>query len=212
MHEGRRRVLGLLVVLLASLGVDVGGGWTSASPILAAEPPELVRRLFDEGIVVFEELGSASSTNQRVIGYVIFDPPPERVFRLLTQTGRQAEFRPELQAVETVAWFEHGNVDEHRIRIVFHSVAYRIRYRWDEKAGRISWELDPDFENDLEHLEGSWELYALEDGRTLGRIGTVVDVGPAVPSFLEDFITRNNLPETIERCRRWVNSDGRERA
>ena len=49
----------------------------------------------------------------------------------------------------------------------------------------------------------------MKNGATLGRSGTSVDVGPAVPAFLQDWISRKNLPRTMERVRLWVNSDGK---
>ena len=48
----------------------------------------------------------------------------------------------------------------------------------------------------------------MEDGRTLGRSGTSVDVGSAVPAFLQDWLTRKKLPQTMERVRLWVDSGG----
>ena len=41
--------------------------------------------------------------------------------------------------------------------------------------------------------------------------GTSVDVGPAVPAMLQDWITRKNVPETMKRVQRWVESDGSDR-
>ena len=72
----------------------------------------------------------------------------------------------------------------------------------------MDWELDPHFDNDLAGLVGFWEFYPLEDGRTLGRSGARVDVGPAVPASLQDWITRKNLPQSMEHVRQWVDSGG----
>jgi len=44
--------------------------------------------------------------------------------------------------------------------------------------------------------------------RTLGRFATAVDVGDALPAFLQEAVTRRTLARTLERCRRWVNADG----
>ena len=53
-----------------------------------------------------------------------------------------------------------------------------------------------------------WELYELDEKRTLARFGTALEVGPALPTFLQDMVTRSKLPASIEHCRKWVNSDG----
>ena len=88
---------------------------------------------------------------------------------------------------------------------------YHLRYRLDPVAQRIAWELDDRYENDLGLVEGFWDLYAMDDARTLGRFGTRVDVGPAIPAFLQDWLTRNKIPTTMENARLWINSRGRYR-
>ena len=57
-------------------------------------------------------------------------------------------------------------------------------------------------------MTGFWEFYPTEDGGTLGRAGNSISVGARVPAFLQDWITRKNLPKTMNRVRRWVNSGG----
>ena len=94
------------------------------------------------------------------------------------------------------------------MRIMFFDLTYRIRYQIDFDIGLISWKLDPDFENSLQALEGFWELYQLDDQRTLARFGTALEAAPALPAFLQDMVTRSKLPNSIEHCRKWVNSDG----
>jgi hypothetical protein len=91
---------------------------------------------------------------------------------------------------------------------MFIGIRYRLRNHWDPAHRRISWELDPEFENDLRRVDGSWELFALDASRTLGVLTTKVEVAAGMPSFLQDYVTRKNLPGTLERCRHWVDADG----
>jgi hypothetical protein len=87
-------------------------------------------------------------------------------------------------------------------------LVYRLRHRLDREAARLSWELAPGFESPLRRVEGFWELFALEGGRTLGRFGSVVDVGPALPRSFQGVLTRRTVERSVESCRRWVDSDG----
>jgi hypothetical protein len=191
----------LLAAAPAAAQEDLDG-----AAILAQLPSDLREHLLAQKVVL---VARAESSTQSAQGYVIFEQPVERVFRLLSQTERQLEYRPELEAIETVAPLDDGTLDEHRIRILFLEVRYRLRNHRDEAHRRISWELDSAFENDLRRVEGSWELHALDARRTLGLFRTTVEVGSGIPSFLQDYLTRKNLPGTLERCRRWVDSDGR---
>jgi hypothetical protein len=99
-------------------------------------------------------------------------------------------------------------LDEHHMKILFARVDYRLRHHFDWEGGRSWWELDPSFANDLSEVEGFWELHELDAARTLARFGSRVVVGPALPLWLQEVATRKNLPATLERARRWVDSNG----
>ena len=181
----------------------------SAEDILAAQPRDVVDRLMSENMLVLEQIQAKGPLRGGIISaYVLFDQPVDRVYRLLAQSTRQSEFRPELTRIETVETGPHGQVDEQQLKILFQHYVFRIAYQLFPEQRRIEWNLDERFDNDLARLTGFWALYAMEDGRTLGRSGTSVDVGPAVPAVLQDWITRKNVPETIRRVRMWVNSGG----
>jgi hypothetical protein len=208
MARAVRRAAVALVLALPAASQGPAPAQTAAA-ILASHPPTLVARLMREKVVIVgngETKGGAPGA--MLTALVIFEQPRDRALRLLAQTARQSEYRPELKRVETVERDENTTVDEHRMRIMLMQIDYRVRTRYDLEHGRISWKIDPDFENDLEDLEGSWELYALAEKRTLGRFGTRVSIGPALPIWVQEYATRQNLPQTMERMRRWVDSNG----
>lgn len=182
-------------------------GATDGESLLAGEPPELVARLRDTGLVVLEEV-AGSGADSFVVAYVLFDRPRTRAMALVTDPSRQTEWRPDLTAVETVERLPEGRVDEVSMRILFRDLTYRVRYRKDPGSGRIEWQLDPRFDNDLRRFEGFWEFFELPEGRTLGRFGTLVDAGALVPSFMQRDLTRRSVVQTLENCRHWVDSDG----
>jgi hypothetical protein len=197
-------ILGLVAGGAGAPATDVaaGGDLLPGNVLLRKEPGELVERLLREKIFVLDEPG------EMVRAYVLFDRPVDRVYALLSETARQGEFRSELGGLATVARLPDGHVDEQHIRILFADVSYRLRYRLDPERRRILWRLDPGSEGRMRRVEGSWELYEMDADRTLGRFATLVDVGDALPAFVEEAVTRKTLPRTLERCRRWVDADG----
>ncbi len=174
----------------------------AAQSILSEQPSDVVEELFEEKVVLLTGEGAY------VEALVIFEQPKKRALRLLAQTGRHAEFRPELERVETIRSGRSVSVDAHRMKVVFMTIDYRLLSRFDWKNARISWELDPDFENGVRALEGYWQMHELEPQRTLALFGSRVDVGPALPLWLQEAATRKNVPEAVERVRRWVDSNG----
>jgi hypothetical protein len=189
-----------------------GAAGSEAAEILAHQPEALVERLFEDKEVVLQKVKTGPALpDDFFVAFVLFDVPVENAYRMLAQTSRQVEFRPDVRSIETVARPASGPVDEHRLRILFLDVRYRLRYQMDPAHHTMRWDLDPSFDNSLARVEGFWELYPLDAERTLARFGAVVDVGPALPRSLESWVTRKNLPRTIDRARRWVDSGGRYR-
>lgn len=179
----------------------------SAEQVLRQQGAALRRRLVEARVVILDESDGAEPDGY-VRALVLFAQPRRRTLRLLSQTARQGEFRPELKRVESQGWSESVAVDTHHMKIMFMAIDYRLRTHFDWEGGRIWWELDPSFHNQLESVEGFWELFALDGHRTLGRFGTRVSVGPALPAWLQDYATRKNLPQTMDHVRRWIDSDG----
>jgi hypothetical protein len=142
---------------------------------------------------------------------VLFEQPYPLVLRLLAATARQTEYRPELQRLRVVEASERGDVAEYQVRFLLTTLRYRTRNAWDPETGRVWWTLDPGYPNDLAALDGLWELLPLGERRTLGRFTSRIDVGPALPGFLQELATRRRLPEAMELARRWVDSGGRWR-
>lgn len=198
-----------LLVLLAWPTAAVAED-SPAERVLAEQPRELVSRLRDEGVVVLEDVANPHA-HEFVIAYVSFQRPRREVVDLMVQSQRQTEYRPELREVKLIEESGHQRVDEYRMKIMFTSLVYRVRYQRDPETDRIDWSLDPEFDNDLRRLDGFWEFFAWGDGRTLGRFGSIVDVGPAVPRFIQNGMARRTVVRTVANVRHWIDSGGRWR-
>jgi hypothetical protein len=201
-------------VVLVGAWLGLGGaaqapaGPPSCEAYLAAVSTELQQRLQRERIAL---LPSDPAKPGVVQGLVLFSQPYTQVWELLNQTARQREYRPEVTQIETLERFPDGVVDEHRIRILFMRLTYHLRYRFEPAAWHIEWALDPRFENGVEQIAGTWDLMDMKGDRTLGKFGTTVRVGAALPRALQDAVTRKKVPETLENVRQWVDANGRWR-
>jgi hypothetical protein len=201
----------LAVLLVGAIPAPAGSSppaSDTAANILDGQSERVVKRLMKEKLVVLRPASTGDGADGYVRALVVFAQPRRRTLRLLSQTARHDEFRPELKRVRSLQWSDAGTVDEHRMKFMFMQIDYRLRTHFDFEAGRIWWELDPDFQNDFRTIEGFWELFEMDPGQTLGRFGTRVDVGPTLPIWLQDYATRKNLPKTLERVQRWVDSNG----
>jgi hypothetical protein len=222
MEAHRTKRCGVVRGIFRAQLIAVGASLAMASDAASQPPSELARAasivnalpadqrttLFDEKLVL---LSRAEDADAGLEALVIFAKPPERVYRLLSQTERAREYRPDLKSVNTVERNTDGPIDEQRMRILFHDIVYCLQFRLNPEARGITWELASGFHHDLDRADGFWRLHPLPDGRTLGHFGSKVNVGPAIPVFFQELVTRHKLPATIDRTRRWVDSDGKDR-
>jgi hypothetical protein len=204
---------GALLALLAAAGAEGQAALplqrpASAQALLAAQSEDVREELMEERLVL---LPSDGLPKGQVEALVLFAHPPDKVWGLLLQRERQKEYRPEITSLSIVEKSADRVVEEQHLRIAFLDVAYRLEDRLDPATHTMTWQLDPGFESTLQHVSGYWELHPLDGGRTLARFGTRVSVSSAVPGFLQNGITRKNVPESLENTRQWVDSDGRWR-
>lgn len=191
-------------LLLGGLLAVAAGGTRADPSVFDGVSQETLASLDADGLVM---LARGDGEGEWISALVVFEHPADRVMALLTATDRQAEYRKDVSSIETVDRGDAYAVDEHRLRIMFVRIHYRLHTDWDLEAGQVTWRLDPSFENDLRSVEGSWRVENLDDGRSAGLFRTKVDVGPALPTFLQSGMTERNVKQTIPRIRRWVNEN-----
>ena len=205
-----RQTLVLIFWIVAFLAGDVAGALgepsspATAREVLSRFTPDTTANLRKTGVLLVENGGKGGTFE----GFVIFEPPVDRIWHLLTQGDRQKEYRPELKRIRVIDKGSDYSLEAHELRIMFISLTYQLRFDLNRDQNFIGWSLDPGFKNDVDYISGSWQLYEMEDGRTLARFETRVRVGGALPGWLQDTVSREKIPETLKRCRVWANKNG----
>ena len=72
----------------------------------------------------------------------------------------------------------------------------------------MNWTLAPGYKNDMKRLEGFWQYYYVDDQHTLARYGTLTETGFGVPVKVQEFLARRDIPESLGRVKKWVDSGG----
>jgi hypothetical protein len=212
-----RPLLAAAVILLCAAEAPAQGAAQAAVPrdrpasaqaLLDSQPAEIVSELLEERLVLMQKEGGDAGL---VEALVLFSVPPDQVWKLLVQRERQSEYRPELTAIEVIEGDESRVLEEQHLRIAFISLSYRLVNRFEPETRTFTFEIDTSYDSIIKHVSGYWELHGLDGGRTLARFGTRVNVSSAVPGFLQNGITRKNVPQSLENTRQWVDSGGRWR-
>ena len=125
---------------------------------------------------------------------VIIDAPADRVFDIIVDYDRYAEFLPEVKEVRSAD--RRGNeVDVHygidlvkRIHYTLHMVEERPRsVRWSFVRGEL-----------MRDNKGSWTLEPTPDGKTRATYSIEVGVGPLVPRSIVNALVDQSLPKMLE--------------
>jgi hypothetical protein len=175
----------------------------------AALSREEIERMWKGEIIVVKEIGREYDTSKGMIkAALIFNQPIDKVWDLMTQGWRQEEYLPHLDRSPLIKKYPDGDLTEFQIMILLVDIRYRVRGHHYKDRYHIEWALDENFDNDMKRLEGFWNFYWIDDGHTLGRYGTNVETGFGVPKWIQDFLTRRDLPESLGRVKKWLDSGG----
>jgi len=125
---------------------------------------------------------------------VVIDAPAERVFDVIVDYDRYAEFLPEVKEARS-ADRRLNEVDVHygidlvkRIHYTLHMVEERPRsVRWSFVKGEL-----------MRDNKGSWTLEPMPDGKTRATYSIEVGVGPLVPRSIVNALVDQSLPKMLE--------------
>ena len=217
-----RAVLRRAAESLADLGPDTSEENTDREPISVLDAPRrlldrmqtddaatrlLLRDLADGGIVFSATDAEGEEDSTFVEAAVVFDKPPEYVWKLLYRTEDQVNFLEEVEAIKILKKEELEDNLEFRLKILFMTFVYRVIHHFDKEDLHIHWGLDPSFDNDLSDLHGFWKLHPYGEGKTLARYGSRVSV-KNVPQWLESLFKRRGVEKSLVAVRKYVNSGG----
>lgn len=189
------------------------GEKTEGQAFLESLPIEMQRTVLKEGQTLFGEQKETESGSYA--GYIkavaIFKQPKQRVWDLIVVPTLQPLYLPRLTGAKAVEKPEYGELVEFKLKVLFSKFKFYTRHWFYPEHARVEWALDGKKKSDIALQEGYWQLYKLDENRTIGEYGTRVDTGVAVPQFVQDFLARKDIPKALTAFRKYIDSDGKYR-
>lgn len=145
---------------------------------------------------------------QMITAAMVFNQDIDTVWGLLTARSRQEEYLPRLDRSIPVGKSDAGDVIEIHVKILTMDIVYRTVGTADKTKYQSSWKLDPNFKNDMKEISGFYHFYWIDDQHTLARYGTWVQTGIGLPSSVQEFLIKRDLPESLAAQKKWVDSNG----
>jgi ribosome-associated toxin RatA of RatAB toxin-antitoxin module len=133
---------------------------------------------------------------------IVINAPVEKVFQVVTDYERYAEFLPEVKEVRTSN--RKGNVvDVHYKVDVVKTIKYSIRAT-EEPPKKMSWTF---IEGEMmRDNKGSWQLEPEGEGKTKATYTVEMALGPLVPKAIVNALVDTSLPKMLEAFKKRAES------
>ena len=141
--------------------------------------------------------------------YCVANKSPEAVYATLADYEKVSEFMPRLKKVTILDKAGEDWRVRQDLKVLFKTVSYGLNLKFSAANKRMDWTLDKKQDNDIRDTFGSWEFLPHGDGKTLIIYTIAVDTGAMIPGFLEDYLTKKDLPEVLAAMKRRTESGGK---
>lgn len=175
---------------------------------LAGLTLEQKQKLAQGEIILLESVVKTPGEKTLIEAALVFNKPPEEVWRFLSKTEDQVKYLDEVKKVTVIFKSSTGDNLEFTIKLLTKIFVYRQVHQFDEKNLHFRWRLDHDFKSDIKELNGFWRFYPFGSGKTLARYGSRVLLRFSVPDFIQTALTKNNLSRALQSVKKFVNSGG----
>lgn len=192
-----------------SLPVTASAGEGKA--VLAALSAKERAALDKKGVIVSNSISNAGDIKGVIKAYVVVKQPKQRVWELLQNPERQNTYLPRLDKTKVIKREPNYLLAYFKTGVSFVTVETQIEHRWFPEVSRLAWGLDPNYDNDLKQQDGYYNVYALDDTTSLLEMGTLLEASALVPNFVQEYLTKTDLPEAMVAVKKYMDSDGKYR-
>jgi len=197
-----------LVLLLARAGLAAVPTADDPKAWEGLTPAQIQKVKAGEIVIMGADQPQGDEAKRYIRAAMILNQPIDTAWALFRHTEKQEQYLPEL--VKSTLAEDHGNWDriDFFVKILFVNINYRDIHHYEPENYYFYWALDPDHKNDLKQQEGYWRLYKLDDKRTLGRYGTIVQLSDLIPKSIMETMTKQNLPVDMAAVKKYIDSGG----
>lgn len=137
---------------------------------------------------------------------VLVDRPVETLWAHLLNYAAYPEFLPRVKKVECYLNEPDKLGLKISARIVIRGLVQHVINTLDKEHLAITWVLDKTKENDIRDTAGAWMLVPHGEGKTILVYAIQIDMGWALPNWLENFMIRRDLPGFVESLKEYAES------
>jgi len=139
----------------------------------------------------------------------IIDTPPQQVWDTIMDHDRFGEFMPSVEACSIVEDNGQTRVVSYRLKIAWTEITYFLRLQYNPETWHVDGALDKSRPHKIADTHCTWDLKPLDGGtRTQVSYSVYLDSGRFIPTFVERFLSKRQLPTVLENVRNRAVSGG----
>ena len=190
--------LGKKCLLISSILIAVlfmGSAWGAVS----LDPK--IKQQLDEGKIYISIEQNPHTKIYAPTGQAVVDAPVEDVWHVITDFNSFGEFMPNTIFYRPVGWKDGRLFVDCRIKVALLTMDYQLSYIIDENTHTTYWFY---IKGPIRDTQGFFRVEPYEGGRSVVTYTTTVEVGKAVPGFIEKALTKSTFPKIFESLRKRV--------
>jgi coenzyme Q-binding protein COQ10 len=191
MHRGC--IVFSFIMIFAFLGSSVSG--------TAVLDPNVKKEL-DEGKIVININQNPVSKVFAPTGQAVIDASVADVWNIITDFNSFGEFMPNTIYYKPAGWKDGKLFVDCRVKVALMTMDYQLSYIIDEEKHTTYWFY---VKGPIRDSQGYFRVEPYDKGRSLVTYTTTIEVGKAVPAFMEKALSKSTFPKIFESLRKRVN-------
>jgi len=170
------------------------------------------RKRLEAGDAIYQYVqskGEDGMTHGHARSSAVINAPLDRCFKIFCEFDQHHLYFPRKIKSEIIKTRGNESLVHNEFDFYLVTVEYTSRFTVDTKIRRVDYDMDPDYEHDIEDTEGYFHFEKIDDTRTLFTYAaTKVDTGLKVPGFVMEYLTSRDLPNVVLNVKKRIESGG----
>jgi coenzyme Q-binding protein COQ10 len=175
------------------------GGSVSRAAVLDTK----IKKGLDDGKIVISIDQNPVTKIFAPTGQAVIDASVEDVWNIITDFDSFGEFMPNTIYYKPVGWKDGKLFVDCRVKVALMTMDYQLSYIIDEAKHTTYWFY---VKGPIRDSQGYFRVEPYDKGRSLVTYTTTIEVGKAIPAFIEKALGKSTFPKIFESLRKRANN------
>jgi carbon monoxide dehydrogenase subunit G len=160
-----------------------------------------VKKELDEGKIVISIDQNPVTKAFAPTGQAVIDASVKDVWNIITDFNSFGEFMPKTIYYKPAGWKDGKLFVDCRVKVALMTMDYQLSYIIDEEKHTTYWFY---VKGPISDSQGYFRVEPYDKGRSLVTYTTTIEVGKAIPAFIEKTLGKSTFPKIFESLRKRV--------